>query len=78
MHISISEGVLSGVTFSATSGIIKITVSYADTSYKIEHDFADGNSLNDKGLNEMLECGGEFSLEITYYGGDELTVTPAY
>ena len=72
------SSMLNGVTFSATSGIIKITVSYADTRYEIKHNFADGNSLSDKGLNEMWECGGDLSLEITYYGGDGLTVTPAY
>ncbi len=79
INISADNSVaLNGVTFSATSGIIKITVSYAGSSYEIEHNFADGNSLSNPNLNALLESGEAFSLEITYYDGDGLTVTPVY
>ena len=73
-----NSAALNGVTFSATSGIIKIKVSYAGSSYEIEHNFADDNSLSNPNLNALLESGEKFSLEITYYGGDGLTVTPVY
>lgn len=73
-----NSAALNGVTFSATSGIIKIKVSYAGSSYEIEHNFADDNSLSNPNLNALLESGEAFSLEITYYGGDGLTVTPVY
>ena len=73
-----NSAALNGVTFSATSGIIKIKVSYAGSDYEIEHNFADKNSLSNPNLNALLESGEGFALEITYYDGDGLTVTPIY